>query len=689
MTALTGDLGVAYGILLARGVGALVLAALVHGFFRHYGKSYLHHWAWSWWNLAVFATSGAALASLVADGGWGIAGVGALAIVRGIAAYLHIAFLALGCWEVTRRRPARLRSVRWIVTGFAAAGAASALVMGVAGGFDATSRSAEAVVRALVAGLLFTIVATGAFIRREKDRGIGVVLVSAALLVYGVHYLYVAGAGSLRLAGWTGGGLAWVGYSEILIQMLLGLGMVSCLLEDERQAAIHATREIEHLAYHDALTGLPNRPLFVDRLIVALAQATRHRQKLAVFFLDIDRFKDINDTLGHTHGDTMLKGVADRIRKTVRAEDTVSRFGGDEFTLLVQRIDHIEDAARIAQKLLAAVKKPFVLGDHEIVVSVSIGISLFPTDGIDAETLVKNADTAMYRAKEHGRDAYEIYAPAMNARALERLALETALRKALDNGELEMYYQPLIDVRRRTIYGAEALLRWNHPEQGLLAPGRFIETLESSGLILPVGDWALGQACRQARQWADEHGRDLSVSVNLSARQFQQPDLVDRVRSALASSGLPPSSLELEITENNAMQNAENSVRTLRELKSLGIMIAVDDFGTGYSSLNYLKRFPLTTLKLDQSFVRDVTEDPGDAAIATAVISMARTLNLELVAEGVETEEQLAFLRDRGCPRLQGYLFSRPLPAAEFAAFLREPRTLDVLHRTQNAERRT
>ncbi|HVR43777.1 MAG TPA: EAL domain-containing protein [Thermoanaerobaculia bacterium] len=661
--------------LIAQGVGALILAILLGSFYRHYGKSYLRQWAWSWWMLALFTIAGAAV-----GGPEGGAISIALAVVRSAAGYLAVGFLSLGCWEIATRRPARLSFTRRLLVSLALFGVASWLGAWLAAGSPVVVRTVGEGLRFLVAGAAFIAMAAYVLTKRERDRGLGFTLVGIALLTYGLQQLHhfalsMTGPGLDGAVGYA----YWLGYVDFLLQALLGLGMVTCLLEDERQAAILASNEIEHLAYHDALTGLPNRPLFIDRLIVAIAHATRHRQKLAVFFMDVDGFKDINDTLGHSLGDSLLKAIAERVRRCVRAEDTVSRFGGDEFTLLVQPIDRIEDAARIAQKLLTAVKQPFVIGEHELFVSVSIGISLFPADGADAETLVKNADTAMYRAKEHGRDNYQIYAPAMNARALERLSLENHLRRALDNGELDIYYQPLIDLGSRSVYGAEALLRWRHPEQGILSPYHFIGTLESSGLILPVGDWILHQACRQVRTWSETHGVDLAISINLSARQFQQPDLVDRVRAALEQSGLAPGRVELEITENNAMQNAEHSIRILRELKSLGVQIAVDDFGTGYSSLNYLKRFPIDTLKLDQSFVRDVTEDPGDAAIATAVISMARELKLTVVAEGVETEEQLAFFSSRGCSRLQGFLFSRPLPAAEFGEFLRLGAGLAVL----------
>jgi predicted signal transduction protein with EAL and GGDEF domain len=354
----------------------------------------------------------------------------------------------------------------------------------------------------------------------------------------------------------------------------------------------------------------------------------------------------------------------------------VARFGGDEFTLLIPKIEAIEDAAKIAQKILEMLKIPFLIGERELFVTTSIGISVYPVDGADPETIVRNADTAMYRAKEQGRDNYQLYAPAMNAQAVERLALENMLRKAIANEELVVFYQPLIDCRSRAIVGLEALVRWNHPELGLLAPAHFISVAELSGLIVPIGEWVLRTACRQVKAWHKRLDYDLTVSINLSARQFQQPDLVDTVSRAIRETGIDPSCIELEITESNAMQNAENTIYTLRELKTSGVRISMDDFGTGYSSLNYLKRFPIDTLKLDQSFVRDVTTDPSDAAIVSAVIAMAHSLDLHVIAEGVETEEQLAFLQKQGCDKIQGYLFSVPLPAEELEPYIIERRAL-------------
>jgi diguanylate cyclase (GGDEF)-like protein/PAS domain S-box-containing protein len=440
-----------------------------------------------------------------------------------------------------------------------------------------------------------------------------------------------------------------------------------------------AEEQAKHLAFHDALTALPNRLLLNDRMTVALAQAQRSRQRLATFYLDIDRFKVINDSLGHTMGDELLRRVALRLRACVREGDTVARLGGDEFVILVSRLSSDGDADTIARKILAEVRRPFAVEQRDFFLTTSIGVSLYPHDGIDAETLLKNADTAMYRAKEQGRDNYQLYAPAMNARAAERLSLENRLRQALQNHELVLHYQPIVDLRNGRVRGAEALLRWHHPKRGLLLPAEFVPLAEVSGLISPIGQWVLQTACAQAREWQALGNPRFTMSVNLSPRQFLQRDLVAQIESALASSEIAPGSLDLEITESSAMENAEVTIKTLGKLRQMGVGISMDDFGTGYSSLNYLKQFPIDRVKLDRSFVREVVTNPEDAAIVRAVISMAHTLRLVVVAEGVENEEQLAFLRQHRCDEMQGYLFSPPVAPEEFRELLTRRQPLPAI----------
>ncbi|MDQ5857742.1 MAG: EAL domain-containing protein [Acidobacteriota bacterium] len=455
---------------------------------------------------------------------------------------------------------------------------------------------------------------------------------------------------------------------------VLGVIGVATDVTEQRRAdkALRASelRYRTHLAFHDALTGLPNRLLLNDRLTVALAQDHRGRQKLATFYLDLDRFKVINDSLGHTVGDALLRRVADRLRSCLREGDTVARLGGNEFVILVSRIADEKDAETVARRVLAALRLPFAVEERDFFLTASIGVSLHPDDGTDAETLLQNADTAMYRAKEQGRDNYQLYAPEMSARASERLSLENRLRQALPNDELVLHYQPIVDLKSGRVRGAEALLRWRHPERGLLLPAEFITLAELSGLIAPIGRWVLQKACEQIRLWQRLGHPGLTVSVNLSPRQFQQTDLVSQVAAALEASEVEPGLLDLEITESSAMENADLTIKTLSELRRLGVGISMDDFGTGYSSLNYLKRFPIDRVKLDRSFVRDIVTNSEDAAIVRAVIALAHTLKLVVVAEGVETEDQLAFLRKHRCDEMQGFLFSSPVDPAKFQELL-------------------
>ena len=455
---------------------------------------------------------------------------------------------------------------------------------------------------------------------------------------------------------------------EISISAIEGGGLV-CVVRDITERT-YAEEQIKHLAYHDALTGLPNRLLFKDRLTVAISHAQRAHTRIAVLFLDLDRFKVINDSLGHNIGDQLLQAVAGRVQSCVRESDTVARLGGDEFTILLPHLPHAEDAALVAQKIIDAVRYPFQIEGREFFMTTSIGISLYPDDGFDAETLIKNADTAMYQAKEQGRDNYQLFNAFINAKALQRIALEHGLRKALVNQELAVHYQPIFDFRTGRISGMEALLRWNHPTLGMIPPTVFIPLAEAIGVMIPVGTWAMRVACAQAKAWHDAGYRSLSLAVNLSVCQLQQPDLLERVEEILDETGLPARLLELEITESSAMQSPETSVRTLYELKKLGIRISLDDFGTGHSSLSYLKRFPIDTLKIDQSFVRDITHDPDTAAIVTAIIAMAHSLRLKVIAEGVEFTEQSAFLKKYSCDQMQGYLVKAPVPSDRFVELL-------------------
>jgi diguanylate cyclase (GGDEF)-like protein/PAS domain S-box-containing protein len=421
--------------------------------------------------------------------------------------------------------------------------------------------------------------------------------------------------------------------------------------------------QIEYQAYHDALTGLPNRLLFRDRLTVALAHAKRQRAPLAVMFLDLDRFKNVNDTLGHSLGDELLRAVAARLRTVVREGDTISRMGGDEFTVLLSELRDPADAAKIAQKLLDTVAHPLRVEGHELYVTTSIGIALFPNDGDSAEALLKNADSAMYRAKDAGRNSYQLCTPAMNTRAAERLSVENALRHAIDRHEFVLHFQPQVRLDTRQITGMEALIRWKRPGHGLVPPAQFIDIAEETRMIIPIGEWVLREACRQAKEWQKTKYPSLRISVNLSPRQFQQADLCEVVAQALAANDLDPQFLELEITEGTAMINTERTISTFAGLRELGVKIALDDFGTGHSSLSYLRRFPINRVKIDQEFVQSIESDRSNRAILSAIVAMAHGLELAVTAEGVETEAQLSFLCEQKCEEVQGFLFGQPKPA--------------------------
>ncbi len=433
-----------------------------------------------------------------------------------------------------------------------------------------------------------------------------------------------------------------------------------------------AEETIKHMAYHDSLTDLPNRTLFQDRLTVALAQARRKRRTAAVMFLDLDRFKVVNDTVGHALGDDLLQGVAERLTGLVREGDAVARVGGDEFTLLLAEVERAEDMIEIAERVLDTLRQPWVLNGHEFRITASIGIAMFPNDGEDADSLLRNADTAMYRAKDQGRDNYKLYTPAMNARIAERLALENSLRHGLERGEFLVYYQPQVDIASGRIVGMEALVRWQHPERGLVFPAEFIPVAEETGLIVPLGAWVMRTACAQNKAWQAAGFPPMRVAVNLSARQFQQRNFTEMVDEVLKEADLEARWLQLEITEGVAMQDVESNIAVLRELRQMGVQIAIDDFGTGHSSLSYLSRLPIDVVKIDRTFVQDLTTDPNGAAIARSIIVMAHNLKLRVIAEGVETEEQLAFLKKRRCDEMQGYLFSKPAPAEAFEEMLRQ-----------------
>jgi diguanylate cyclase (GGDEF)-like protein/PAS domain S-box-containing protein len=456
----------------------------------------------------------------------------------------------------------------------------------------------------------------------------------------------------------------WV-WLEVFAQNLLHDSSVGSIVVNYRDITQRKATEkqLEYQAYYDALTGLPNRLLFRDRVVNAIAQARRHRSGMAVLYLDLDHFKLVNDGLGHSIGDGLLSEVAARLQSSIRASDTVSRLGGDEFTILLNDTSSSEAVFGVARKILQSVARRFRVESHELFITASIGISIFPTDGEDVETLLKCADSAMYRAKELGRNQAQLFTPSMNERYVRRLALEQSLHHAVDRNELEVYYQPIYERSRKRIVAVEALVRWNHPTRGILEPAEFIQLGEETGLIVPIGHWVIGTACRQLREWHDAGLTTLRLAVNISAPQLHHPHFVDFVIETLTSNRLDPALLDLEITESVALHNVEQTIQILNDIKQHGVKIAIDDFGAGQSSLIYVKRFPIDSIKIDKSLIRDVSGDDTATAIVSYIINLAHTLKLEVVAEGVETEEQYAFLRLTGCDRVQGYLFGRPGPA--------------------------
>jgi diguanylate cyclase (GGDEF)-like protein len=456
-------------------------------------------------------------------------------------------------------------------------------------------------------------------------------------------------------------------HASVSPTMAVGAAMFSLVIAAYVATLLRDRALTEHRARHDELTGLPNRTLLYDRLDRALAHARRNSKAVTVMFVDLDRFKEVNDTFGHAAGDELLSQTAFRLKACLRDEDTVARLGGDEFALLLPHVNGFEGSVTVAERVMQAFKAPFSLAEQRMVVTPSMGVAIYPEDGRGTQELLANADTAMYRAKEMGRNTYEIYSTALQTRAHERLALEAALRRGIEHDELVLHYQPKIDLNTRRIVGAEALVRWDHPERGLLLPGHFVPLAEQSGLVVTLGEMVLNAACDQTRAWQQQGLPVVPVSVNVSARQFRH-GIVDLAAAVLRRTGLDPKFLELELTESAAVDSLELTAEALRDLRAIGVSCSIDDFGTGYSSLSYLSRLPIDSLKIDKSFVQ--AQSLADASIVAAIIAMAHSLGLKVIAEGVETQEQLAYLAEHRCDEVQGYLFSKPVPAEEFRRML-------------------
>jgi len=502
------------------------------------------------------------------------------------------------------------------------------------------------------------------------------------IAIAGMHYTAMAAAnfapGTVCLTGplvdnsWMAGTIALVTFLFLSTTRVLSVFDARFAVKTARLAKSlqRANAELKHMVLHDVLTKLPNRLLLEDRIGQAIEASRRSDSRCAVLFVDLDRFKTVNDSLGHFYGDELLRAVADRLRAAMRSEDTVARLGGDEFVVLLRHVAQIDDAALVARKLVDIVSAPVQVHGHELCVTPSVGFSLFPDHGTNPQALITTADAAMYHVKRSGRHGARMFSPEMSTFFPDRLALETDLRKALDRRELELHYQPKYDVQSGAVTGMEALVRWRHPERGLVMPGEFVALAEETGLIIPLGQWVLREACRQNRAWQDEGLPPLRVAINISGAQLRHDDLVENVALALQETRLEPRYLEIEITESVVMQNASNALLMLDRLSAMGIHLAVDDFGTGYSSLSYLKRFPIHSLKIDRSFIRDLSTDHNDALIVQAIIALAHSLRLQVVAEGVEDAAQLKTLQSFGSDQYQGYFSSKPLPAEDFRRLL-------------------
>lgn len=546
----------------------------------------------------------------------------------------------------------------------------------------------------LAASILIAIIASIAALRivsslrldkspeAQKKKILSAVIMGLAIIL--MHYTGMAAArfesGSICLVqggangAWLAATIGLATFGILIMTLLLSLvdSRMTSRTTELLRSLRHANEKLQHLALHDNLTRLPNRTLLEDRITQAISSVQRSGKFFSVMFVDLDRFKTINDSLGHHYGDKLLQAVAQRLIEALRAEDTIARIGGDEFVILLKEISKPQTAAHVAEKILGAMSGPFIIEGQEQNISASIGISVYPNDGLDLRTLMISADGAMYHAKKMGRNNYQFFTPEMNAAATERFELEKSLRRAMENDEFELHYQPKVHVRTGDIIAMEALVRWRHPQKGLISPAEFIPLAEEIGLIIPLGAWVLMTACQQNKRWQDAGLPRLRVAVNLSAVQFRQKHLVEFITQVLDDTGLDASCLELEVTESIVMQNPEETALILEKLHAKGIHLSIDDFGTGYSSLSYLKRFPLDTLKIDRSFVRDISSDPDDAAIVKSVIALAHSLRLRVIAEGVETASQLSFLRALGCDEYQGYYRSKPLPAAQFEQLLRQ-----------------
>jgi diguanylate cyclase (GGDEF)-like protein len=653
--------------LLTQAVGAGVLAVLLQRFHRQLGRGYLRDWALAWVAISIAFAAGAwsalVMFELPAEHWSRLLTTAAFTI----GSFWHAAWLLFGTVAIVRGRPVSRRGGRAILGALAGLGFAATLLWA----YDPVAVPQRLLARVGVRSLVLAIalLSAGALLGRVARRGgsaTGPGFVSLAFLASGAKNLIGLAAvlGWLPLPEWVSAPV------DVMLTGLLGLATVVWLLEEEQHRLRDASRQIERFAFYDVATGLPNRKLFVDRFRSWLERAGRENEPGALLFLDLDHFKRVNDGWGHEVGDQTLAAVADRLLHAVREGDTVGRLGGDEFTVLMPGVGGAPEATRLAAGLLERLRQPFHVGTHELTVHGTAGIALCPGDGRDAAVLLRKADSAMHRAKELGRGSFVVYDAALADASRERFALEEALREGRLEAGLELHFQPIVRSGSGEIHGAEALLRWRHPERGLLAPGEFLFAAESAAVSEAISRWVLSAACGTVADWRQRHLPDLKVAVNLTARSLEDPGLAGMVTAALEESGLPASALELEITETMALLQIQDPASILAELRARGTRVAVDDFGTGYSSLSYLRELPVEVVKLDSSFIRDLGRRPRDSRIVGAVIQLAHGLGMEVVAEGVEEESQMAVLEMLHCDRMQGYLFSHPLPRAEFESLL-------------------
>lgn len=657
----------------AQATSAAILALLLTAFYHHYRRGYLRHWAWSWWALAAYHL-GAGVALRLVPVMPPEAPARLLSSALTLAAgYLQVVWLIAGARELATGMPIERRRMRWwLAASVVLAMVSTAVTLPTSPEWRIFLRVG---LRALAAAAAFGVAGAWILGRRPSRRRIGRAVMGLAFLLYAgqqLHYFVLTAyqAVAARMLGYA----AYLALVDLVLQMALGLGMVVWLLEQERTRALAASERLEHLAYHDPTTGLPNRKLLVDRLDSALARARRYGGRVAVCLLDLDRFRGVNESLGHAGGDRLLAEAALRLSAGVRASDTVARLGADELAVLLPDVAGQEAVGQRIDELLAALKQPFGLDGRSLEITASAGISRFPEDAEESQELLNQASLALVWAKEHGRDRWCFHRPDMTARGAERLELERDLRQALERSELEIHYQPILDAVTRRVDAVEALLRWRHPQRGLLRPERFLWVLDGGERSRSVDLWVLRDACRQVARWRHGALRDLRLSVNLAAPLFESPTLAAQIAGVLRETGLPAGALVLEITENLAMAHADQTRAVFAELKGLGVRLALDDFGTGYSSLSYLIDLPLDTLKLDRSFLRTLSPAGDGAQIPAAVVSLAHGLGLTVVAEGVEERHQWHAVRQQGCEWIQGHLFCPALPAGECYQRIRQGR---------------